>query len=295
MGKFQDKQEGTAPSKRRRYPFTMGLIALCIFLFLVNTMQQFKLFNNDGMLGVQLGMTPLQQHLMFDYSKSRQAVDAFLQDYSVKSSKDLEALPSSQLAQFKKATEIPAWEGVLPRIIDSLQKKPPPEKPQGPLFEKIREGELWRLFTPALLHGGLLHILFNMIWVWLLLPSLEERLSTLQLTLLIVILAVVTNVAQYLITGPMFLGFSGVIVGLVGFIWVRQKKAPWEGYPLPRTTILFIVIFVLAMLLMEIITITSSLLFAKQLSANIANTAHIVGGAVGALLALSPLFSRRVA
>ena len=43
-----------------------------------------------------------------------------------------------------------------------------------PLFEKIRQGELWRLFTPCILHRDFLHILFNMIWVWILVKQIEE-------------------------------------------------------------------------------------------------------------------------
>jgi len=285
---------GAPPLKKKRpYPFTIGLIFICIVLYLVNGMQQVQIIRDDGKLGIQLGMTPIQQKLMFDYPESRKEINAFLQKYSIKSAKELEDLPADQFAQFKKASEIPTWQGVLPIFINWIKKSPDPEKESGPMFQEIKEGQVWRLFTPCLLHGGLLHIMFNMIWAWILLRPLEERLSFLQLILLIVIIAVAANVAQYLVSGPMFLGFSGVVCGLVGFIWVRQKKAPWEGYPLNRSTLIFVLVFVLSMFLIEIITLASNLIFDKQISVSIANTAHIVGGLTGALLALLPLFARR--
>jgi GlpG protein len=120
----------------------------------------------------------------------------------------------------------------------------------------------------------------------------EERLSRFKLLFFILIVGVGSNVAQYLISGPYFLGFSGVVVGLVGFIWARQKLAPWEGYPLNRTTFIFVAIFVLGMFALEIISLLTAVIFAKELSANIANTAHIVGGLVGYLLGRTTFFSR---
>jgi murein DD-endopeptidase MepM/ murein hydrolase activator NlpD len=43
------------------------------------------------------------------------------------------------------------------------------------LGEKISQGQVWRLFTPCLMHRDFLHILFNMVWVWLLAKQVEER------------------------------------------------------------------------------------------------------------------------
>ena len=37
---------------------------------------------------------------------------------------------------------------------------------------KVRDGEPWRLFTHAFLHGGMLHLLFNSYFLYILGPSL---------------------------------------------------------------------------------------------------------------------------
>ncbi len=173
-----------------------------------------------------------------------------------------------------------------------FKKTPAPATLDGPLFTKIREGEVWRLFTPCLLHAGILHILFNMAWAWLLIKQVEQRLSKWKTLILILLIGIVANFAQYFVSGPYFLGFSGVVVGLVGFIWVRQKIAPWEGYPLQKSTFLFILIFVIAMFALEIFSLVSAAITAKEISANIANTAHIIGGITGALFGRLPFFSR---
>ena len=282
------------PPKKPKLTFTLTyfVVLICIFFFLWNSSQQLKMVNRDGQLAVQIGMTPVQQNLMFDYPESNQAIDAFLNQYTLKGVKELEELPNEELQAFQKASHIPNFQGYLPYAIYWFKKTPPPANLDGPLFMKIRQGEIWRLFTPCLLHAGILHILFNMAWAWLLLKQIEQRLSKWKIILLILLIGIISNVAQYLVSGPYFLGFSGIIVGLFGFIWVRQRIAPWEGYPLQKSTFLFILIFVLAMSALEVFSLIRAALTAKEISANIANTAHIIGGIAGAILGRLPLFGR---
>jgi len=120
------------------------------------------------------------------------------------------------------------------------------------------------------------------------------RLRKMKICLLILIIGVLSNIAQYLVSGPYFLGFSGVVVGLAGFIWVRQKRAPWEGYPLQKGTALFLLFFVLAMFAIELITFGLQLFSIIQVTPNIANTAHIIGGLTGMLLGRFSFFSRKM-
>ena len=179
--------------------------------------------------------------------------------------------------QIAAAEAIPYWKG----IYSFVEQEKDTNAPAPPMFEKIREGEIWRLFTPCLLDRGFLHILFNMAWLWILGKQIEERAGKWRMLLLIIATSIASNVAQYLVSGPFFLGFSGVVVGMAGFIWMRQKVAPWEGYPLSRMTVFFLLIFVLAMFALEVFSLAMQLFAHSPLSANIANTAHVIGGLTG--------------
>ncbi|MBI3236163.1 MAG: rhomboid family intramembrane serine protease, partial [Chlamydiales bacterium] len=120
----------------------------------------------------------------------------------------------------------------------------------------------------------------------------EGRISRFKLLLFILIVGIVSNTAQYLASGPYFLGYSGIVVGMAGFIWMRQRQAPWEGYPLPKATSLFFFFFVLAMVALDLIALGLRSFFSFELTANIANTAHIVGGLCGIFLGKLSFFAR---
>ena len=154
----------------------------------------------------------------------------------------------------------------------------------APLFEKIREGQLWRLFTPCLFHGNLLHILFNMLWLWTLGRQMEERIKMWQYILITLGIGIISNTVQYLIGGPFFLGYSGVICGLAGFIWMRQRLAPWEGYPLEGGTTAFLGIFVLGMVALQIVSFILMRFEIANFPIDIANGAHVAGALSGIVI-----------
>lgn len=288
-----EKEKLVLLRKRRAHPLTFILIFVSVFLYIWNVAQQWQIDQDDGLLGLQLGRTKIQRVLMFDYPASSRAVDLLLEKYSLRGEKDLNTLPQTEKAEFAAAEALPTWRGVVVYFVNWTKGAPTPDADKGPFMEDIRKGEVYRLFTPALLHAGLLHILFNMAWAWILIKQIEERLPIWKGIILILAIGIVANCAQYLVSGPNFLGFSGVVTGLVGFIYVRQKIAPWEGYPLPRSIFLFLVIFVLAMFALDLVSLGVTLFTEKKLDANIANTAHLVGGFFGAFLALFPFFRRR--
>jgi GlpG protein len=280
------------PKRPLTHPLNNLLIIICVILFFWNGMQEGKIKATKGVIATQILMTPLQQALLYDYPKSMAYLEQLVDEYPLNEVKELKDLPKGAQELIQKSEEAPAWKGFFKFILHWPR--------QGwiyigtiPMFEKIQEGEVWRLFSPILMHASFLHILFNMAWLWILGAQIEQRAGKLRILFLILIVAVVSNTAQYLVGGPFFFGFSGVIVGMVGFIWVRQKLAPWEGYPLNRATVIFILLFVLAMFVLEIIAVTMQFLGITDLSPNIANTAHIVGGLTGMLIGRIPLFSKR--
>ncbi|MBT6462394.1 MAG: rhomboid family intramembrane serine protease [Opitutae bacterium] len=113
-------------------------------------------------------------------------------------------------------------------------------------FSKVLQGELWRLVTPIFVHFGLLHVLFNMLWLFDLGGMIERRRGSLFLFLFVVIVAVSSNFCQYLLSGPNFGGMSGVVYALFGYIWMKGKFDPADGLALhPNTIVLMLVFFAL--------------------------------------------------
>ncbi|MFQ3187646.1 MAG: GlpG protein, partial [Marinomonas primoryensis] len=89
------------------------------------------------------------------------------------------------------------------------------------LSEVFSKGEYWRLFTPTLLHFSVLHIVFNTLWIWDIGRRIERQLGSILWSVGILIIAIISNVLQYEISGyPLFGGLSGVVYGVIGFAWL---------------------------------------------------------------------------
>jgi len=270
------------------FSLTYFLLALCIILFIWMHLQEERLLQK-GAVASQIGLVSIEQVLLFDYSDQMRASQRFIDTHDLKAYDRLENLPPAYQTELQKIDQIPTWQGIYPLLMNGFNKGK-----HVALFHDIRKGEVWRLFTPILLHFNFLHLLFNMSWLWMLGRQIENRLGKMRLLLLTLAIALISNIAQYLMTGPLFLGYSGVVVGMVTFIWMRQKMAPWEGYPLPKSTTLFLMVFVLAILVLGFLAFILQMTHLIEGSPNIANTAHIVGGIVGICLAKMPYFSRKV-
>lgn len=233
----------------------------------------------------------VDQALIYDYPRYFQLRDQLLTIYTPKEIK--EKLPPSERAQqlIQRIKRTPFWGGIYDRFIEHKKNPDFPIAYDGPIFEKISQGQLWRLFTPALLHFNLLHIFFNVLWFIMLGNQIEYRLGFFRYLILILLGAVVSNTAQYLMSGSFFMGLSGIITTMAGFIWARQQVAPWEGYLLHRFTLIFLAIFVVGMLFLQIAFFILQLLGKFENTIAIANTAHLTGAAVGYLLGRLPLFA----
>lgn len=137
---------------------------------------------------------------------------------------------------------------------------------------EIFAGQLWRLFTPIIIHFGILHIAFNMLWLYQLGSTIEQRQSIRRMAVLVIIISVLSNLAQFIWDGPGFGGMSGVVYGLLAYIWVQGKFNPRAGIALDQNiAVMMLVWFVICWL---------------GLVGNIANMAHTVGLICGAIMGL---------
>ena len=80
----------------------------------------------------------------------------------------------------------------------------------------IVAGQVWRLLTPALLHGSFLHIFFNMYALYSLGVGLERYFGHRRFLILYVLCAFTGNVASFLFTNGYSIGASTAIFGLIG-------------------------------------------------------------------------------
>jgi GlpG protein len=271
--------------------FTSMIIAFCAVLFFLSSMQEIPLLEK-GVPPDAFVPTSIQSTLLFDIPPVFEKLQQTLDQYNPQASRTPPPLPANIQEEIAAVDKAPYWRGISNYYMLKWAGKDSTIA-DGPLFTDIRKGEVWRLLTPVFLHGSILHILFNMIWVWILGKQIELRIGISRYLILSVIIGVLTNTLQYLVSGPFFLGYSGIIMGLAGFIWSREKVAPWEGYPLHRSMILFLVLFVVAMFALEITSVVYLLVTTKSFGLNIANAAHIGGAVIGALLGRLNFFEAR--
>jgi GlpG protein len=93
--------------------------------------------------------------------------------------------------------------------------------PYGPTGS-IATGQAWRLITCTLLHGGWLHVIFNLLWFWALGRATEALRGSLVFALMFVGSAMFSSAAQ-LYFHAAGIGLSGVLYALAGFLWMRRK------------------------------------------------------------------------
>jgi GlpG protein len=156
-----------------------------------------------------------------------------------------------------------------------------PDRADGTFLPEVRSGEYWRLLTPIFIHFGPLHLVFNMMWLFQLGCMIEARRGVSTLAALVIVTGTLPMVAQYLVSGPGYVGgMSGAIYGLAGFVWLRGKKDPASGVGLdPQSWIIMMIWLVLCM--------TGAM-------GRVANTAHLAGLIIGLLWGwVSAYFARR--
>jgi GlpG protein len=144
----------------------------------------------------------------------------------------------------------------------------------------LKKFELWRVFTPALLHGNAIHLLVNM----LSLASLGRLAERLEGKGKYIAIMLICAIGAHLLQGlmppsimgiksiggtPFFVGISGVVLGLFGYLAVKTKIRSDLGIYFPPDSY-FMVGFII------VVGLIGAMPFA--------NLAHIGGLLTGAIL-----------
>jgi GlpG protein len=116
---------------------------------------------------------------------------------------------------------------------------------------EIRNGQVWRLVTPIFCHFSFLHIFFNMLWLRDLGRMIEAKKGRILLLLLVFLIGAISNLGQFYMggpifrdaPGPMFGGMSGVVYGLLGYVWMHARFDPWAGLHVSRETVIMMIIW----------------------------------------------------
>jgi GlpG protein len=173
----------------------------------------------------------------------------------------------------------------------------------------IKEGQIWRLWTPLFLHfnpgmdfpWNLLlnwHLLLNMLALFQLGLLIEARKGTLWLLAFIIVVGLISNIAQYAFPDLFnlrafwqerpkhirifhnFGGMSGVLFGLFGYLWMKVQFDPEPGLFLDRQSVFLMLIWL-------VLCMTGTL-------GSIGNSAHVAGLLAGMAIGLSYWAWRKV-
>jgi membrane associated rhomboid family serine protease len=135
--------------------------------------------------------------------------------------------------------------------------------------------EPWRILSAQFLHANLLHLWFNLSWIWYLGREVEQRLGERMLLGTTVFIALGTSAAVWAFDRSA-IGLSGVVYGLWALCFVGQRRCPLlSGILTARTNQLMVVWFFFC------IYVT----WAGVLP--ISNWGHGAGAALGALVGLT--------
>jgi rhomboid protease GluP len=144
----------------------------------------------------------------------------------------------------------------------------------------ISDGEWWRLLTPMFLHGGIMHLLFNMFSLFIFGPELEKIAGKARFLTIYMLAGTFANIATFFLQAPEYtsLGASGAIFGILGafgaLVYYTKRILPQ-----------------LRQIILPIIVISIVMTYIQP---GINTTAHITGLVVGFLIGLSYFHPKRI-
>jgi GlpG protein len=143
------------------------------------------------------------------------------------------------------------------------------------LMDTLSKGQVWRLITPDFLHFSWPHLIFNSVMLWFLGSQIEFIDGRTRLLVLALVASLLSNGLQYLVTGPLFGGLSGVVYAIMGYCWLSQRRLPRFQFPPALIT------FALAWMVLGFTPLPAMLGMG-----NMANEAHLGGFVAGLLVAV---------
>lgn len=137
--------------------------------------------------------------------------------------------------------------------------------------------EPWRIITYGFLHGGFMHILFNMLWLWWMGRSVEERVGP-RTFLVIYFGAIIFGALFHFASGLIFdyklvIGASAAVNGIMVAFAVLYPRTPIMLFLLPPIEARYLVAGLVAL---DVLLLNSG--------SNVAHFAHIGGAATGYVL-----------
>ena len=145
--------------------------------------------------------------------------------------------------------------------------------------EGITNGEYWRFFTCALLHGGLMHLFLNLTGLYIFGKELESIYGPIKFLFICLLTSWGSTLASYTFSSGLAIGASGIVFGIIGslisFYFLQKGKVTGADYKFKSMYTLVIINLILGFLIPRI-----------------DNSAHI-GGIVTGLLSgwlLSPKY-----
>jgi len=136
----------------------------------------------------------------------------------------------------------------------------------------IAAGHVWRLLTPDLLHFSVMHLIFNAVMLWFLGSQIEAMDGRRHIVALVLLTSLGANIPQFLISGPLFGGLSGVVYGVLGYVWIANQWRPRFQFPPALMTVAVVWLLIGFTPLTEVL-----------IGASMANAAHL-GGLLSGLL-----------
>jgi GlpG protein len=147
----------------------------------------------------------------------------------------------------------------------------------------IWEGQLWRFATTVFIHGNLIHLGFNLYWLWRFGRDVEVWMGSLLFAGFLLLVGAGSAAVEFLAFAHAGIGLSGVGYGLFGLLYALRRYKDFAAAQMQPQTVQF---FVFWFFLCIVLTYTKLM--------PVANVAHGAGCVLGWLIGQAVLARGRV-